>query len=170
MLTWWQLTLWYQFLKCRRNSIGTNVFRIAQPDLDLPSRYLSAKSSGLECERLTWLLCISFTVCVICLLSDQYLSGLRANRFQYSVETIPIEDVPRPAIVVGAGDTLNPFGFVEKHRDSVGLADFDVTGEFGMSLVRRNLPGLLWSHPQQHIKPSLSLQVDNTRGSQEILA
>ena len=66
------------------------------------------------------------------MLTYEYLLALLSSSFYFTVSTVSSEDVPRPAIVVSAGDTLNPFGFIEAVRDEVTLGDFKAEGEKGL--------------------------------------
>ena len=65
---------------------------------------------------------------MIALLAKEYFAYLGENKFTFSVRTIIREDIPPPAIIIDAGDTLNPFGFVEQHRYEVSEDDFDHQG------------------------------------------
>ena len=69
------------------------------------------------------------TIVVISLLSRQYVTELKHGRIRFTLETISVEDIPAPAIVLGAGEVYNPFGFVELHRETVGLGDLDHEGK-----------------------------------------
>ena len=63
------------------------------------------------------------------MLANEYFTQLVDNKLVFSVRAMSREEIPVPAILIDSGEVMNPFGFVEKHRNDVSPTDFDQNGE-----------------------------------------
>ena len=91
-------------------------------------RYLSHRSV-LVAEKIAWTLSIGCSFTMIFMLGNEYFTQLVNNKLVFSVRALSREEIPIPAILIDSGQVLNPFGFVEKHRNDVTPNDFNPNGK-----------------------------------------
>ena len=98
-----------------------------QPHIQVKSLLIKNFPFQFHFERCLW--CIGFALIIHTMRSDimNYLDDIKFNPIQTTVSLVPIDQVPFPAVIIDAGDPVDPYGYIKQSKDMVTMSDIRET-------------------------------------------
>ena len=106
----------------RAVAVGSQIMSLKETIVNRVTEYLESTTiHGFSyltggrhvCERVAWLIIIGTCFTLAALLIHQSIEEANQNPVMTNVESIPLQDIPFPAITINIGDP-DPLGYAEK--------------------------------------------------------